>query len=127
MPTYSYECQKCGTRAEAVRPISEHKNGPMCCGSMMEQRITAVAFSCPAADFEGYRCVATGQVITSEAQRQRVMKENDLADARDFPAPDFEQMREDERKFKEQASKPQEVPVDLKRAMLREGHGHMLD
>jgi hypothetical protein len=93
----------------------------------MVLKITPTAFTCPAADFEGYRCVATGQYIDSEATRQRVMKENDLADARDFPAPDFEQMREDERKFKEQASKPLEVPADLKRAMHREGHGHMLD
>lgn len=128
MPTYEYECQTCQRRADARRPVAERKMGPICCGAMMEQRIfTGRAFVAPDATFEGYRCVATGQTITSETERKKVMKENDLIDARELPDPDWKQMEADRNDFHDEAAKPIEVPDELRDAMVREGHQDMLD
>ena len=128
MPTYTYECQTCLRHTTGVRRIADRHNSPVCdCGDKTELRITPTAFSCPAADFDGYRCVATGQEITSEAQRKRVMRENDLVDAREFPEPDFEQLEHDQAVFRKEAEKPIEVSAELQDAMKREGHGALLE
>ncbi len=128
MPTYEYQCQTCLKRYEAVRRVADRKNGPICdCGDKTEQRIfTGRAFVAPDWNFEGYKCVATGKTITSARERTRVMKENDLVDAREYPAPDWDQMAEERDEFHEVAAKPVPVPEELKDAMVREGHGDLL-
>ena len=128
MPTYTYECQTCLRQTTGVRRIADRHNAPVCdCGDKTELRITPTAFTCPAADFDGYRCVATGQEITSEAQRKRVMKENDLVDAREFPQPDFQQMEAERAEFHQEAEKPMAVPAELREAMTREGKADLLN
>ncbi len=118
MPRYEYECQVCKFRHEAVRRIEDRRRGPICCGSPAEQRIF---HSAPATyrQMEPYKCPATGQVVTSSAQRKRILKEHNLADAREFPAPNWEEMKEKRVEMHESANAP--VPQDLDRAIKREG------
>jgi len=73
-----------------------------------------------------YRCMATGQPVTSARQRKRILDEHGLADAREFGTPDFNQMADDSRKVQEDARKPVDIPDDLRDAMNLEGHGDLL-
>lgn len=41
MPLYDYECQTCGKRDTAIKPIAERNKGPACCGGAMKKIITA--------------------------------------------------------------------------------------
>ena len=128
MPKYVYTCASCFRETEGIRRIADRHKSPVCdCGSKTNLTITATAFVCPAADFTGYRCVATGQEITSESQRKRVMKENGLVDAREFPEPDFHQMEAERAEFHQEAEKPMAVPAELREAMTREGKADLLN
>lgn len=118
MPTYEYECQNCKKRHTAVRTVASRKDGPLCCSAPAEQRI----FHSPPAtyrQFEPYRCVATGQTITSRRQRNQVMKENDLVDMREFGEPDWDQVADERTQFHKEANAP--LPQDLQDAVKREG------
>lgn len=123
---YEYLCTVCKTRHTAERTIRERNNGPMCCGQQTEKRIfTAVKPSETWGGWTmGYKCVATGKEITSPAQRKQVMKENGLADARDFPAPDWDKLEQDRKEVHESAAQP--LPADLQEAIKREGLDHIV-
>lgn len=116
---YEYECTECKSRATAQRKMKDRNRGPECCGQMMEKRI----FTATMAEFPewnvSYKCVATGEEITSQAQRKRIMKERDLIDARDLGTPDFDALHQESINVKESASKP--LPADLQAAIKREG------
>jgi len=40
MPLYNYMCPKCGSRRDAFRKITDRHQGPACCNTPMEQKIT---------------------------------------------------------------------------------------
>ena len=127
MPKYVYTCASCFRETEGIRRIADRHKSPVCdCGSKTNLTITATAFVCPAADFTGYRCVATGQEITSERQRKEVMKEHGLADAREFGTPDWDQLEQDRGAFHREAEKPMEAPAELRDALKREGKADLL-
>lgn len=125
MPLYEYECQVCLSRQSRQRSIAERNRGPYCCDLMMEKRIfTPTMAEFPEWDVN-YRCVATGQEVTSQRQRKQIMAKHDLADARDFDiAPDPERMAQEVAEV--HASAKQEIPADLRDAMQREGHADLL-
>lgn len=126
MPTYTYTCQVCGETLTRIRRIADRHNPVQCtCGQAMDFRVTACGFVAPDWNFEGYKCVATGQEITSDRQRTQVMKENGLVDAREFGEPDFEQLDEDRTRMHDKVASP-DIPQDLQDAMKREGLDDLL-
>lgn len=125
---YEYQCKQCKRTTEAVRKLADRENGPECehCEIQMEQVILTAPYSVPPVWNISYKCQATGQVITSMRQRQRIMDENGLMDARELGEPDWDSMAQESINVKESAAKPIDVPPDLKDAMIREGHGDLL-
>ena len=41
MPIYAYQCDSCGTTADAFNKIADRAHGPACCGASMAQKLTA--------------------------------------------------------------------------------------
>lgn len=120
MPTYQYQCPTCLKESTGIRRIADRHNAPTCdCGTPQQLKIVPCGFVAPDWNFEGYKCVATGKTVNSESERKQIMKDNGLADARDYPAPDFAQMEADRKEFHQQAEKP--MPQDLQDAIKREG------
>ena len=120
---YEYECQICQHRTTAIRSLADRKKSPECCGGLMEQRI----FTAPRVnytEFQAYQCVASGEEVTNQAQRDYLMDKNDWAPAEEFGAPDHEQLEEQSARVHESAR--QEVPAELRESMLREGHSDLL-
>ena len=90
---YEYRCAHCGREDEKHNTIAERKtNAPDCCGAKMEQhfRTPPRAVYVQAWD-DNYKCVATGEVVTSRRKRAEVMARHDLVDGNDFPPPTAEQ------------------------------------
>jgi hypothetical protein len=85
----------------------------------MEQRIFSAQRAIVPEWDVNYRCVATGQNVTSQRQRKRLMKEHGLVDAREFPAPDWGEAEVKREEFHQVANTP--LPKDLQVAMKREG------
>lgn len=84
MPIYLFKCPTCGQAQDAFLHIADRDtSAPECCGSQSERQVTACMIFVP--QFEAHKSVITGEVITSERQRQRMMAENRLIDANDFP------------------------------------------
>jgi putative FmdB family regulatory protein len=124
---YEYQCVMCGNTTEGIRRMKDRDNCPTCdaCGILMQRTIlTPPAFKAPIWNIDPYKCIATGETITSMKQRARIMEENDLVDAREFGEPDFDKMGEDREEFHKKAK--QEIPPDLEEAMTREGHADLL-
>ena len=125
MPTYTYQCPTCLKESTGVRRIADRHDSPTCdCGDVTSLKIVPCGFVSPDWNFEGYKCVATGQEITSDKQRTQVLKDNGLADAREFGEPDFDQMKEDRQAMHDSANAP--VPADLEAAIKREGLDNIL-
>jgi putative FmdB family regulatory protein len=85
MPIYEYECQRCGTREDAINRIDErHTGAPLCEGCsgfkgfdfQMELVISPVQgiVKFPAAGGQEYISPATGKAITSERARRDDLK-----------------------------------------------------
>jgi hypothetical protein len=90
----------------------------------MEQRIlTAPSMNFPPWDIN-YKCVASGEEVTSMRQRKRILDENGWVDARECidPPKDFETGIQS----RPELPKPESVPEELREAMVREDLGHML-
>ena len=66
-----------------------------------------------------YKCVATGQNITSAKQRREIMVRNGLSDAREFNVPRPGELQEQADRVKQSAAQP--LPPELTEAMAREG------
>lgn len=84
MPTYTYQCKSgCEVITTEFKRISEYnKICPKCqsCGG----ETSRVILGAPAIATQssiGYKCVATGETITSHTQRKEVMRRHDLVDA----------------------------------------------
>lgn len=90
MPTYTYQCPKCGRVADAIRRMADHATGPDCCGAAMAQKIVAPMIqaqilgggSCP-----GYQCIVTGEYVTSRRRRREIMAQHNLIEKGDSKAP----------------------------------------
>lgn len=84
MPLYTYKC-KCGERKEAFNHIEDRDSEKCDCGCDMELVITPTQINryfLGSTDNPGYKCPVTNKYVTSKAQRQRIMKENDLTEVR---------------------------------------------
>lgn len=81
MPTYSYKCSDCENVTERVQSVSQYNNCPKCkCGGDTRLVILTAPKGFVQSDI-AYKCVATGETITSRRQRREVMKRHDLVDA----------------------------------------------
>jgi putative FmdB family regulatory protein len=81
MPLYDYQCPTCGKLAEnVVRPMSEYKDGPICCDKPMRRYITSVRFNpvYGAHDMPGYQCPVSERWVDSRKQRREIMAEHNL-------------------------------------------------
>jgi putative FmdB family regulatory protein len=123
---YQYACNTCESRAEVHRSIANRNSGPTChCGAgQMEKRIFTPSMVAMPDWNMSYRDPSTKEIVTSEAGRQDMMKRHGLMDAREMDTPSFSDMREEHKEFHAVANK--EAPDDLKRAMVKEGHGDLL-
>lgn len=122
MPLYTYRCEACGGRMTATRKIADRHAAPDCCGPT-HLVITAVGVIPPAWNVS-YFCQALGQPITSMRQRQQIMKERDLVDARELGSPNWERMQEQATAVK--AAAQDDLPQELERAMHRQGLANVL-
>lgn len=90
MPLYTYQCAQCGRVEDAMRRMSDRANGPACCGETMPQKIVAPMVqaqilgggSCP-----GYKCVVTGEYVTSRKRRREIMAQHNLIEKGDSKPP----------------------------------------
>lgn len=81
MPTYLYHCPHCGSETEEYNSIAErHTHAPVCCDAQMGIRPQA-SYGFVAGRWDAYKCVATGQVISSKRQRAEVLGRAGLVDA----------------------------------------------
>ena len=67
MPTYVYECCTCHVRQEAYRPVSEHAEGPECCGSKTKQVIVPTNI---APDLTEYVSPVTRKLVRGRKQQR---------------------------------------------------------
>ena len=121
---YEYACKTCHKQTTARRRIKDRYKGPICCNEPMEKHIFTPGM--PNGTWGDhsmhYKCVATGQEITSARQRADIMERNGLSDAREFDQPHPEQLQEMSDRAKASAAQPDpELPPELKDAMKREG------
>jgi putative FmdB family regulatory protein len=115
MPVYEYQCVKCGHVEDAVRRIADRDNGPLCedCSIKMGKLILTPPRGFVTANLD-YRCVATGQNVSSWAQRNRIMDEHELMDVRELDPPDWDQMAQDSSAMQELADTPEpELPDEV--------------
>lgn len=83
MPIYEFRCAACGGSQDCFKHIAERDDAPACaCGAPTTRALSAPMVSIPAN--LSYQCPVTGQAVSSERQRDRIMKENRLIDANDF-------------------------------------------
>ena len=85
MPIYAYKCDECLNEADHFRHVDERDHAPDCCGKSTRRLLSAPMVGISAKPFQSFACQKTGQVIDSERQRQRYMKENGYVDAGDKP------------------------------------------
>src|SRR4030095_6600843 len=92
MPTYDYQCDRCGRRDELFRSMSDYLANPrplFCCGSAMERRITVapgLAFHNPLAGdrlYDGCR-TSDGVDVSTRTKHRQYMKERGLTTADHF-------------------------------------------
>lgn len=96
MALYDYRCATCSAQQELFNRVADRDSGaPECCGAPMARQLAAPMVSVPR-NCE-YKCPVTGTVVTSYRQRDRVMKENNLADANDFTPAYLKREREAKR------------------------------
>ena len=80
MPLYEYECKTCGKHEDAFRKISEHKNGPKCCGEIMSQ-VLGKHYVIP--DLDPYWDENLGKeplYVKSKQHRKKLMKEHGVSE-----------------------------------------------
>lgn len=86
MPLYTYRCSKCQKTQDAIRSISDRKNGPICCNTQTKQILTPTMIDpilLGAGTYQGYQCPITDEYVTSRKQRKEIMKRHDLVEMGD--------------------------------------------
>lgn len=84
MPTYPYECRKCGALEDHFRSMAERDNAPNHCGEAMQRNLVAPQV---AIDYPAYRAVAadkeTGKRpwIEGKKQHNEFLKRNNYEPA----------------------------------------------
>jgi hypothetical protein len=125
---YEYMCETCGRREEAVRTVAQMLDGPVCCLAVMTKKIFTPGMRPFVASEESYQCVATGQKVTSSRQRRYILDKHELADVREFGDHDPAELARESAQMEDMKVNgvPQEVPAELKEAMIRENLGDLL-
>jgi putative FmdB family regulatory protein len=81
MPLYEYQCDSCETRRDEVRRIIDRNMPKTCgCGGVFEHKI----FTAPVGRVQEeahYICPATGEKVTSWAQRKNLFAKHNLVEA----------------------------------------------
>jgi putative FmdB family regulatory protein len=77
MPVYTYECESCSHKTDAVRSIDDRYDTPKCkCGGDTKKIITPTQI---APMFQSYKAVAgDGRMIHSKQQHKNFLSENNL-------------------------------------------------
>jgi hypothetical protein len=125
---YEYKCVTCHKKATATRPMKDRHIGPICCNEPMEKHIFTPGM--PNGSWGDhslhYKCVATGENITSAKQRSDIMERNGLSDAREFDQPDPGALQQEHDEVYASANAETDLPPELTEAMAREGLDNIL-
>lgn len=87
MPTYTWACPACQHTVEVFLPLSEycaHKPEFVCCSSLMERRLDAVAIGYVSEDSYKDLRAADGTDISSRSKHREYMRRNNLTTMDDF-------------------------------------------
>ena len=85
---YESKCHKCGEVHTYIAKISNYQEAaPMCCDERTQRYFSPNSIplinASTARVFENYKCPETGQIVTSDRQRNNIMATHDLIDARE--------------------------------------------
>lgn len=83
MPTYSYQC-KDGHKTETVKLMTEHTKTIICpdCGQEANQVLSGGSYA-TVDNMKPYKCVVSGEVVTTRTQRKEIMRKYDLVETGD--------------------------------------------
>lgn len=72
MPLYEAQCNKCSSVHQYIKPVSQCRDTPLCCGEQTKK----VILSAPAsfADIPDYISPVTGKLISGKRQREEDLK-----------------------------------------------------
>lgn len=73
MPAYDVICDRCGNEQEIYRRIKDYENRPFCCGEKMRIKLHAAYVP---QEFQPYKSMITGEMITDRAQHKRHLKQH---------------------------------------------------
>lgn len=80
MPIYRVRCPVCDHQEDIFRSIKNYDDTPYHCEKRTE-RVMCAPFVMT--DIQPYRCVVTGQEVTSRTQRREIIRSNDLIEVGD--------------------------------------------
>ena len=86
---YESKCNECGEIHQYIASIAKCLSAaPMCCGHKTTRFFSANSIpeinKSSARVFENYKCPETGDVVTSDKQRNEIMAKHDLVDSREM-------------------------------------------
>jgi putative FmdB family regulatory protein len=85
MPTYDFECKKCGKVQEGFLRLSEWGNNPVCCGEKTSVKLVPVNIQ---PDNTCYKSMLTGEMITSRNKHRSHLKEHGCIEVGDQKQPE---------------------------------------
>lgn len=115
MPLYSYRCTTCEYETEAVNRIAERRTHAPICGKNATHGPTDIKLNANLGHVQGdchYICPMTRRPVTSHRQRNYIMREKNVVDARDF---DFVKGIE---KIEQQHRRDQEVAAGITKDLV---------
>lgn len=80
MPIYVVKCVVCDEKQEVFRSVRNYNDTPEHCGEKTE-RVMCAPFVM--SDIQPYKCIVTGQEVSSRTQRREIIKRNDLIEIGD--------------------------------------------
>ena len=80
MPTYDFECKKCGSVKEGFQKLSDWGKNTECCGERTSIRLCPVNVQ---PDNTCYRSMITGEMVTSKNQHKAHLKQHGCVEVGD--------------------------------------------
>ena len=100
MPTYDFECKRCGKVEEGFLKLSDWGNNPVCCGEKTIVKISPVNIQ---PDNTCYKSMLTGEMITSRNRHKSHLKEHgciEVGNEQPKEKPPWEPSKEEKRKLR---------------------------
>lgn len=81
MPIYEYRCPTCGKLAEQFNCMDNHKNGPICCGEVMRQKLGSYYVHGDFQPYVDHNMADKPVVVKSKQHRKQLMKEHNVTES----------------------------------------------